>query len=139
MSFVLKTRLAPAGRHRTVLMGFEEIDGPYSRPALRWTWRVEGGAHEGLELVKVTGTEFRLGTALGDLLEALSGRVSERRRRRRSGGGPGGQVVRRLRRAGPGQRGRRANNQAGLKGVTLPAPPRRSRRGGLFFSLHERT
>jgi hypothetical protein len=75
MSFVLKTRLAPAGRRRAVLMGFEEIDGPYSRPALRWTWRVEGGAHDGLELVKVTGTEFRLGTALGDLLEALYGRV----------------------------------------------------------------
>ncbi len=73
--FVLKTRLAPAGRHRAVLMGYEEIDGPYSRPALRWTWRVEGGAHEGLELVKVTGTEFPppRNRVLGDLLEACTG------------------------------------------------------------------
>jgi hypothetical protein len=74
MAFTLKTRLAPAGRHRAVLMGFEEIEGPYSRPAYRWTWRVRGDAHDGTELVKVTGCEFRLGSALGNLLEAMYGR-----------------------------------------------------------------
>jgi len=52
----------------------EDTAGLYKSPAYRWVFAVQGGPHTGTELVKITGTDPRLGTSLGDLLCQLYGR-----------------------------------------------------------------
>lgn len=74
MGFVVKGRIAPAGTHAAELVGYEPIEGQFGKPALRWTFVVRGGEHDGQELTKVTGEQVRLGTSLGDFLAQLYGR-----------------------------------------------------------------
>jgi hypothetical protein len=71
MEFTLKARIAPPGQHRVILTGVEETTGQFGGPAFRWVFTVQEGPHAGTELIKVTGTEPRLGTSLGDLLGQL--------------------------------------------------------------------
>jgi hypothetical protein len=71
VAFTLRTRLAPPGQHRAVLASIEETTGKFGGPAYRWVFTVKGGPNDGTELVKVTGTEARLGSSLGDLLQQL--------------------------------------------------------------------
>lgn len=72
--FTMKTRIAPPGQHRVALTAVEETTGQYGGPALKWVFAVRGGPHAGTELVKITGTDPRLGSTLGDLLCGLYGR-----------------------------------------------------------------
>jgi hypothetical protein len=74
MGFTVRTRIAPPGQHRVVLSAIEETTSQYGGPALRWTFTVRGGPHDGSELLKVTGIELRIGSSFGDLLRQLYGR-----------------------------------------------------------------
>jgi hypothetical protein len=73
MAFTVKKQLAGPGQHRAVLVAMEEVEGRYG-PACLWTFRVQGGASDGLELLKTTGMNLRLGSSLADLVGALYGR-----------------------------------------------------------------
>lgn len=74
MAFLIRGRVAPAGKHEAELTACEEHTGQYGKPALRWTFVVRGGEYDGQELTKVTGDQARVGTSLGDFLAALYAR-----------------------------------------------------------------
>lgn len=71
MAFVIRGRVAPAGKHEAELTACEEHTGQYGKPALRWIFAVRGGEYDGQELTKVTGDQARVGTSLGDFLSQL--------------------------------------------------------------------
>ncbi len=78
LAFKAAGRLAPPGTHRTVLETIELADGAYGKPVLRFVFVVQGGDHDGNELVKICGAVLRPDSALGELAAELLGREVRR-------------------------------------------------------------
>ena len=77
-AFIAKAATAPPGSHVAKLDRAEPRESKYgkrSSESIAWVFKLIDGEHAGKELVKLTGTELRLGTAFGDLVSALYGRA----------------------------------------------------------------
>jgi hypothetical protein len=75
--FLAKAAIAPPGRHRCRLERIEPRESKYGRrvsDAWAWVFQVVSGQYAGRELVRITGTDLRVGTSFGELAEALLGR-----------------------------------------------------------------
>ncbi len=63
----------PPGIHQMRLVGRDEVVGKYQTPAIKWTFQVHGGQHDGKQATKTTGFEARSGESLCEFLAELLG------------------------------------------------------------------
>ena len=73
MAFTMEQKIGPPGKHKAMLSEVQFVNGQFG-PACRWVFAISDGPSHGMELLKLTGVDPRLGTNLGDLLASLYGR-----------------------------------------------------------------